>query len=73
MGPIGMRRRFYAIPASAFKAFTAFDRRERLTEVPTRRSTGNVCGAQVSQRDISRLRARDFTGYALSAREQRGR
>jgi hypothetical protein len=58
-----MRRRFYAIPAPALKAFTALTgSRESLTQVPTRRSTGNV-GAQVSQRDVSQSRvgARDST------------
>jgi hypothetical protein len=45
MGPIGTRRRFYAIRASAFKAFTALTgSREKLTYVPARNSTGNVVG-----------------------------
>jgi hypothetical protein len=45
MGPIGMRRRFYAIRASAFKAFTALTgSREGVTYVPARSGKQNVVG-----------------------------
>jgi hypothetical protein len=51
MGPIGMRRRFYAIRASAFKAFTALTAltaltgsREGVTYVPARSGKQNVVG-----------------------------
>ena len=72
---MGMRRRFYAIRASAFKAFTALTGgRERVTYVPARNSTGNVVGRTFRNPTFPRLVSAFAVckGDAVRAREPRG-
>lgn len=70
-----MRRRFYAIRASAFKAFTALTgSRWRVAYVSARNSAGNVVGSRFPNPTFppSRVNPRNFKGEAVSAREPRG-